>query len=126
MRDRICIITGATAGIGFAVARELANRGATLVLIARHGHEVSKCVEALRSETGNEAIDGVAADLSLISDVRRVARDFERRYSSLHVLVNNAGALFPQRTVTLEGLECNLALNHLAYFALTNSLLDML
>ncbi len=124
--DQVCIVTGATAGIGLVTARELAERGATVVLISRSAKKCSATVAALREATSNERISAIAADLSLMSEVRRAAAEFSARQTRLDLLVNNAGAYFMARQETAEGNEMTFALNHLNYFLLTNLLLDML
>ena len=126
MSGRICLITGATAGIGLVTARELAGRGATVAMVGRNETKTRAAVEAIRQQTGNSEVDYLLADLSSQAAVRGVADAFQRRYGALHVLFNNAGAVFMRRQVTADGLELTFALNHLAPFLLTNLLLDTL
>jgi NAD(P)-dependent dehydrogenase (short-subunit alcohol dehydrogenase family) len=126
MNGRICLITGATSGIGLVTARELAARGATVAIVGRNETKARATVEAIRQQTGNNEVDYLLADLSSQAAVRGVADAFKRRYGALHVLVNNAGAVFMRRQVTADGLELTFALNHLAPFLLTNLLLDTL
>ncbi len=126
MNSKVCMVTGATAGIGQVTALELARQGATVVLVGRNAQRCIAAVEAIHQETGNASVDYLVADLSILSQVRQLADEFKRRYSRLDVLVNNAGALFLQRHITPEGLEMTFALNHLNYFLLTDLLLDIL
>jgi len=126
MRGRICLITGATSGIGLVTARELAACGATVAMVGRNETKTRAAVEAIRQQTGNAEVDYLLADLSSQAAVRGVADAFQRRYGALHVLVNNAGAVFMRRQQTADGLELTFALNHLAPFLLTNLLLDTL
>lgn len=119
MKGRIALITGGTSGIGRITARELAKMGARVVVVGRDAGRL----EAVRREFGAETIQ---ADLQLVREARRAADEFRSRFPALHVLVNNAGALFGDRALTAEGLERTFALNHLAYYALTTSLLDLL
>lgn len=126
MSGRICLITGATSGIGLVTARELAARGATVTLVGRNESKTRTVVEAIRQQTGNDKVDYLLADLSSQAAVRGMAEAFRRRYGALHVLVNNAGAVFMPRQQTVDGLEMTLAVNHLAPFLLTNLLLDTL
>lgn len=126
MSRKTCIVTGATSGIGKATALELARRGATVILICRNrqkGEEVAREIQAL---TRSGAIDLLIADLSSQQQVRAVAAEFNRKFERLHVLVNNAGATFPKRAESVDGIEMTLAVNHLAPFLLTNLLLDKL
>jgi NAD(P)-dependent dehydrogenase (short-subunit alcohol dehydrogenase family) len=124
MRGKTCLVTGATGGIGLVTARELARRGATVVLIGRNRERGEQVVESIRKEGGSAEF--LAADLSSQAELRRLAREFQARHARLDVLVNNAGAMFAFREESVDGIEMTLALNHLAYFLLTNLLLDTL
>src|SRR5207249_4487082 len=115
---------GATAGIGKVTARELARRGAAVVVVGRSEERCAATAQAIRRETGNPCVDFLRADLSSQAEIKRLASDFQDRHSRLDVLVNNAGALFAHRQESVDGIEMTLALNHLAYFLLTNLLLD--
>jgi NAD(P)-dependent dehydrogenase (short-subunit alcohol dehydrogenase family) len=81
-------------------------------------------VEEIRAATGKNNVDSLLADLSSQQEVRRLASDFKSKYSHLHVLLNNAGAVFMQRQLSVDSIEMTFALNHLAGFLLTNLLLD--
>jgi NAD(P)-dependent dehydrogenase (short-subunit alcohol dehydrogenase family) len=126
MVGKTCLVTGATAGIGQVTARELARLGARVVIVGRSKERCATTTEAIRRETGSLSVEFLVADLSSQAEVRRVAREFLERHDRLHVLVNNAGALFAQRQESVDGIEMTLALNHLAYFLLTGLLLDTL
>ena len=126
MRGRVCLVTGATGGIGLVAARALAAKGATVVLTARDAGRAETLVQQIRYETGNTQVNFLLADLSSQAQVRRLAEEFQRSYPTLHVLVNNAGGLFMRRVETVDGYELTFALNHLAPFLLTNLLLDEL
>jgi NAD(P)-dependent dehydrogenase (short-subunit alcohol dehydrogenase family) len=80
----------------------------------------------VKAETGNPEVELLVADLSSQQSIRGLAAEYARRHDRLHVLVNNAGALFPRRELTVDGLERTFALNHLGYFMLTRLLLDLL
>lgn len=124
MQGKICLITGGTNGIGTSAARELVRMGATVVIVGRDAGKTSRVVEELRAASGNARVDSLLADLSSQQQVRRLASEFKRKYSGLDVLLNNAGAIFMQRQLSVDGFEMTFALNHLAYFLLTNLLLD--
>lgn len=126
MKNRVCLITGATAGIGQAAARSLASMGATLVIVGRNEERCITTVDSIREETGNPSVAYLLADLSVQAQVRQLAQDFLTRYSRLDVLVNNAGGFFLTRQVSADSIEMTWALNHLSYFLLTNLLLDRL
>jgi NAD(P)-dependent dehydrogenase (short-subunit alcohol dehydrogenase family) len=124
MQGKICLITGGTNGIGKSTAHELARMGATVVIVGRNAQKTSQVVEEIRAASDNNTVDSLLADLSSQQEVRRLAIEFESKYSHLHVLLNNAGAVFMQRQLSVDGIEMTFALNHLAYFLLTNLLLD--
>jgi NAD(P)-dependent dehydrogenase (short-subunit alcohol dehydrogenase family) len=122
-QETVALVTGATNGIGYVTARGLAERGATVVLVARNSERADASVARIKQQTGNQSVEYLLADLSSQAQVRRVAEDFARRHDRLHILVNNAGALFWTRQRTVDGLEMTFAVNHLAPFLLTNLLL---
>jgi NAD(P)-dependent dehydrogenase (short-subunit alcohol dehydrogenase family) len=124
--SHICLITGATSGIGYITAREIARTGMTLVLVGRHRERTEDCVARIRQETGSSTVDFLLADLSSQEQVHQLADNFRKRYQNLHVLVNDAGGIFWSRQETVDGLEMTFALNHLAPFLLTNLLLPTL
>lgn len=126
MKGKTCIVTGASSGIGFETARGLARRGAKVTLLSRSAERCQAAAGRIRQETGNEAIDFIAADLSSQTEVRKAAEEYLRRQERLDVLVNNAGGFFWNRAETVDGLEMTFALNHLNYFLLTNLLLERL
>lgn len=126
MQNKICLITGATHGIGQAAAEGLARLGATVVVAARDQERCQSTVARITRETGNPQVDYLVADLSAQAQVRRLAEEFQARYPRLDVLVNDAGVINFWRQLSPDGIEMNFALNHLAYFLLTNLLLDTL
>jgi NAD(P)-dependent dehydrogenase (short-subunit alcohol dehydrogenase family) len=126
MTGKVCVITGASRGIGKETALGLARLGATVVAIARDPTRGAAAVTAIKARSGSEAVHLMLADLSSQEAIGRLARDLAERYEQIHVLVNNAGAINMKRTVTVDGIETTWAVNHLAYFLLTNLLLPML
>jgi len=126
VKDKICLVTGATDGIGKVTAMSLARMGATVVGVGRNAQKTAAVTQEIKQATGNQAIEFLVADLSQVRQVRQVATEFKRRYARLDVLVNNAGGYFARRQETAEGREMTWALNHLNYFVLTNELLDIL
>jgi NAD(P)-dependent dehydrogenase (short-subunit alcohol dehydrogenase family) len=123
---RVCVVTGASSGIGRATARALAGMGATLALVCRDRGRGEEARAALRAESGNDAIALFLADLSSQAEIRRLATELGERYPAIHVLVNNAGVVNLQRTTTVDGIETVFAVNHLGYFLLTDLLLGRL
>ena len=126
MAGKICIVTGATAGIGKVTATALAAQGAELVITGRNQQKTEDTVRQIKSETGNESVQYLLADFSDLQHVRELAAAFKERCSRLDVLVNNAGAYFNSRIETPYGVEMTFLVNHLAPFLLTNLLLDTL
>jgi NAD(P)-dependent dehydrogenase (short-subunit alcohol dehydrogenase family) len=126
MNRRICLVTGATNGIGKATALSLAQMGATVVIVGRIREKCAAVVNEIKHISGNDAVEAIIADLSVMAEVQQAADQFKAKYQKLHVLVNNAGAAFGKRQVTSEGFEKTFALNHLSYFLLTSLLLDTL
>ena len=126
MNGKICLVTGATNGIGKATAQALAQMGATVVMVGRDAEKAAQVTAEIRAASDNQNVDWLLADLSSQQDVRRLAGEFMSKYPHLHVLINNAGGTFTTRQLSVDGIEMTFALNHLAYFLLTNLLLDTL
>lgn len=124
MAGKVCMVTGATAGIGKVTASALADMGAQLVITGRNPHKTKETAHQIASETGNNSIDYLIADYSDLQQVRDLADEFKSRYSQLNVLVNNAGAFFNTRKLTAKGIEMTFLVNHLAPFLLTNLLME--
>ena len=126
MTGKVCLVTGATAGIGKITAAALAGQGAQLVVHGRNKAKTEVTVQELKDSTGNQQISYLLADFSDLDQVRGLAKNFQDRYEHLHLLVNNAGGFFNKRTPTPYGVELTFLVNHLAPFLLTNLLLDTL
>jgi NAD(P)-dependent dehydrogenase (short-subunit alcohol dehydrogenase family) len=126
MRGTVVVITGATSGIGQAAAEKLAERGARIVQIARDRERGDAALKKLQ-EHGPEATHTIFyADLSRISEMKRVSAEIAASEPRIDVLINNAGAIFGARQLTEDGLELTFALNHLAYFVVTHGLRERL
>ena len=123
---KVCLITGATAGIGRVTANALADKGAQLVIHGRNRIKAEETVQEIKASTGNQQVSYLLADFSDLDQVKMLARDFKDRFDKLHVLVNNTGAFFNKRIQTPYGVEKTFLVNHLAPFTLTNLLLDTL
>ncbi len=120
------LITGSTSGIGLATARELAKRGADLVLLGRDPVKMNACLDLIGRESPGAKLHPFLGDLSSQSEVFRLAQEVKKRIPAINVLINNAGGVFQKRLVTKDGLEQTFALNHMSYFILTGALLDLL
>lgn len=126
IKDKVCIVTGATAGIGEATARELARQGARAVVVSRNPQKCADTVGRIQEITGNQNVEYYAADLSSQDEIRDLASRFKEDHSRLDVLVNNAGGFYLNRQESPDGIEMTWALDHLNYFLLTNLLLDLI
>ncbi|MFT3773946.1 MAG: SDR family oxidoreductase [Minicystis sp.] len=123
---KVILITGATDGIGKAAAMDFAKRGATLTIVGRNKEKTAQVLAELKQASGNQDLDLLICDLSRMADVKRAAEAFKAKHDRLDVLVNNAGATFKELVKGPDGFELTFALNHLAYFQLTTSLLDLI
>ena len=126
MKDKICLITGATDGIGKETARCLGKQNAQLILVGRNPEKGEKVQKKLIAITGNDQIDIMTADLSNMNAIQKLSAEIHKKYNKLNVLINNAGAFFSKREITDDGFEKTFALNHLGYFLLTKLLLDLI
>lgn len=125
MDGKVCIVTGANNGFGFVTSQQLAEMGATVVMVCRNQKRGEDARQRIASATGRTP-DLLLGDLGLQADVKRIASEFRAKYERLDVLVNNAGYAFSERDVSEEGFEKTFALNYLAYFTLTLELVDVL
>ena len=126
MAGRICLVTGATSGIGRATAAALARSGATLIVHGRDERKTREFLAELQGNTDTADVHMVLADFSSLSAVRALADELRTRFGALHVLVNNAGALTDRRRISDDGFEWTFAVNHLAPYLLTRLLFDLL
>ncbi len=125
MQGKVVVITGATSGIGEVAAIRLAEQGARIVFTARDQERADATMAKLQAANGASEHVVHLADLSLPAEMKRVAGEIAAE-PQIDVLVNNAGALFNRRVETGDGLEMTFALNHMAYFTVTNLLLPKL
>ncbi len=126
MRGKICVVTGATSGIGRETAVGLAALGASVRLVGRSASRGAEALAAVRAQPAAGEADFLEADLSSQASVRRLADTLRARIPRLDVLVNNAGAVNPERRLTTDGIEETFAVNHLAPFLLTRCLREIL
>lgn len=124
MTEKVCLITGATSGIGEVTAWELAALGYRVVITARDQAKLEKAIARIQEQSGSQEVSGLTADLSSQREVHSLAAAFSEQYDRLDVLINNAGAVYLLRKESVDGIEMTFAGNHLSYFLLTNLLLD--
>ena len=126
MDGKLCMVTGATAGIGYCTALEIAKMGGETIIIGRNQPKCMTTVQRIKEESGNDSVQYLVADLSSQAQIRTMVRKFYEENDRLDVLVNNAGGFFLGRQMSVDGIEMTFALNHLAYFLLTSLLMDAL
>ena len=122
MKGKTVVITGGTSGIGEVAALELAQMGARIVLVAREKSRAEATLARLRKRGPELAHTAHYADLTRLAEMKRVAAQIAAVEPRIDVLINNAGAMFGARRITQDGLERTFALNHMAYFVLTEGL----
>ncbi|MFK0252252.1 oxidoreductase [Streptomyces sp. NPDC090445] len=123
---RTAVVTGANSGIGYATARELARRGAEVVLACRSAARGHAAAIRLRSEVPGAEVEFAPLDLADLGSVREFADGYARRRPALDLLVNNAGVMALPHGRTADGFETQFGVNHLGHFALTGLLLPRL
>ncbi len=126
MTGKVCVVTGASRGIGFYTARALALQGSEVVLIGHHRGRGTEAVVRIHQTAPDASATFIYADLMDQAQIRDLAQTIRERYDRLDVLVNNAGAFFLRREESPDGIERTFALNHLNYFLVTNLLLDLI
>jgi NAD(P)-dependent dehydrogenase (short-subunit alcohol dehydrogenase family) len=119
MQNKVVVITGASDGIGSVVARELNDKGATVVIIGRSPEKTKAVAEDLGA-------DYYLADFTKLDEVRQLALKLNQKYPHIDILINNAGGIFGKRELTVDGHEKTIQVNHLAHFLLTNLLINNL
>lgn len=125
MQEKTILVTGSTDGIGKETALQLAEKGFEIILHGRSQEKGIKVLEEIKDKSGNSRVGFFQADLASQSQVRQLAQNIVNNYSRLDVLINNAGTFQQERILTEDRVETTFAVNYLAPFLLTYSLLDM-
>jgi len=125
MAGKVCVVTGANAGVGKETAIGLAKLGATVVMVCRDAGRAEKALREIKHKS-SDRVELMICDLASQKSIRRFADDFKQQHDRLNVLVNNAGVFLRQRSLTEDGIESTFAINHLGYFLVTNLLLDLM
>ena len=123
---KICLVTGASSGIGKEIAVGLASLDNRVIIVCRNAEKGELALEEIKDRSGSTSIDLLTADMSSQAEIRSLAKTIYDRYSALHILINNAGVVLSKKMLSLDGIEMTLATNHLGPFLLTNLLLDLL
>ncbi len=126
MIGRTVLITGASSGVGKALAVRVAAKKAKLIMFCRDEIKAEKARKEIVSKSRNEDVHVVIADLSSIKSVREAADNIRKRFPELYLLVNNAGASYTKKIITEDGLEKTFAGNYLGHYILTHTLLDIM
>jgi len=126
MDKPICLITGATEGVGRATATDLARTGYRVIIAARDRAKADTVTTEITAATGNRDVDYLIADLASLTQIHQLTDTFKQRYPRLDVLINNAGIFMPRREITQDGYEKTFQVNYLSQFHLTHRLLDEL
>lgn len=122
---KVIVVTGANSGIGLVSATEFASRGARVVMMCRSPERGAEAVTHITTQTGVTP-ELIPCDFSDMDQIRAAGREVIERHERLDVLLNNAGAYFPRRLESAQGLEMTFAVNHLGYFLLTHVLRSLL
>ncbi|HXW95625.1 MAG TPA: SDR family oxidoreductase [Nitrososphaerales archaeon] len=126
MAQRICMVTGASSGIGKETSRKLAELGATVVMASRNQKRGVRAISEIKGANNNAQVELMLADFASLDSVRALVKEFLEKHDSLHVLVNNAGGVRVTRSVTSDGFETTFQVDYLSHFLLTNLLLEVL
>lgn len=126
MKDKVCLITGATSGIGRAASLKLSDLGASLILLSRNETKGEKICNQIREINNNAQVKFYGVDISSMKEVRKVSESIQTDFDHIDVLINNAGARFDKYFKSEEGIELTFATNHLGHYLLTLSLIEML
>jgi retinol dehydrogenase 14 len=119
------LVTGATSGIGLEACVTLAREGHLVVMVGRDEQKTLKCVAEVKQRSGSTKVESLLCDFSAQDSIRALAAAYRAKYDRLDVLIDNAGTVNNERSVTKDGIESTFAVNHLGYFLLTNLLLDL-
>ncbi len=122
LRGKTVVMTGATSGIGASAAESLARAGGRILFTARNKRKGQDTLAALLRANPDAAHEMVLADLTTLAEMTRAGETLAAKAREVHLLINNAGAIFPERELTADGLEITFAVNHMAYFVITECL----
>ena len=125
-KGRIVIVTGSSSGIGYETARVLANKQASVIIAVRNLDKGNKALAKIIQQNKDADVQVMELDLANLASVKNFAENFQKNYSRLDLLINNAGVMIPPYAKTRDGFELQFGTNHLGHFALTGQLLKLL
>ena len=126
LEGKIAIVTGSSSGIGFETTRVLADNGAEVIIAVRNKEKGDIAVQKIATQNSKANIKVMLLDLADLKSVKQFANNFKQKYSTLDLLINNAGVMMPPYGKTKDGFELQFGTNHLGHFALTGQLIDVL
>tara|TARA_Y100000590_G_scaffold253004_1_gene284199 strand:+ start:421 stop:1299 length:879 start_codon:yes stop_codon:yes gene_type:complete len=126
MFNQIFLVSGATNGIGFYTAQEIAKKNKTVIIIGKNFSKGQSSIKEIKKNTGNNDVHYINGDLSSQGEIKKIANLIKKKFSKIDVLINNVGVIYTKRTESVDGIEKTFAINHLSHFLLTGLLLPML
>ena len=126
LSGKTIIITGANSGTGFSATKFMSAKGATIIMACRNPEKAKKALQSIRSENPNVTLEFIQLDLGDLASVKKFAEVFKEKYTSLDILLNNAGVAQTPDLKTKDGFEMQMGINHLGHFALTSYLVERL
>ena len=126
LEGKIAIVTGSSSGIGFETTRVLADNGAEVIIAVRNKEKGDIAVQKIATQNSKANIKVMLLDLADLKSVKQFANNFKQKYSTLDLLINNAGVMMPPYGKTKDGFELQFGTNHLGHFALTGQLIEVL
>ena len=126
LTGKIIVITGANSGIGFETAREIARKGAEVIVASRNPIKAERAIHTIMDEILGAKLKYIELDLASLESIKAFSRQFNSTYDRLDILLNNAGIMLVPYGKTADGFERTMGTNHLGHFALTGLLLDKL
>ena len=116
-----CLVIGANTGLGLAVSKKFAKRGANTILVCRNQNKGEKAILEIRKETPNASVDLMICDLASMKSLQNFIKEFQGKYTKLDILYNNAAVMKQKRTITEDGFEMMFQVNYLAPFMLMDA-----
>ena len=126
LTGKTIIITGANSGTGFAATKFMSAKGATIVMACRNPDKADLALQSIKNGNAEAKLDFIQLDLSSLASIKQFSEAFKKKYSSLDILINNAGMCQTPDIKTEDGFEMQIGVNHLGHYALTGQLMDRL